>query len=400
MNHLKFTLGYDESGNDAIPYSASRTYFQSTPFLKTATGLVLVNIENPAIQWETTRRFNAGLTGSFFKNRIQAGVEVFMSNTSNLLTLKENNYMTGLGSYWTNDGSLRNIGADVHVNAVLVNSKDFKWELGATLGHYKNKITDLASGEYTTKVYGAEVLTKEGKAAGVFYGYKTDGVFATDAEAKSAYNGTDYLKYPTGIKADPYKIFNAGDVHFIDMEADGVIDEKDKTIIGDPNPDVYGNIFTTFSYKHWTLGFTFKYSLGNDIYNYQRSQLESLCGFYNQTIAAMNGWSNEGQVTDMPRACSTTSEYWVNNERFSDRWIEDGSFMKLKKVRLAYNMPLNLTWIQGLTIWAECNNLFTISRYTGIDPEFSCGNGLLYQGIDAGLLPSSRSFNLGVKINL
>lgn len=399
VNYLKFTLGYDESGNDAIPYSASRTYFQSDPFLMTAIGLSLVNIENPSIQWETTRRFNAGLTGSFFNNRIQAGVEVYTSKTSNLLTMKQNNYMTGLGSYWTNDGSLRNIGADVHINAIIVNNKDFKWELGATLGHYKNKLLDLPS-ENLLKVYGAEVMMREGDPIGLFWGYKTSGVFASDAEASVAHNNSDYLKYPTGIKADPYKNFSAGDVHFIDQNSDGVIDAKDKTVIGDPNPDVYGNIFTTFSYKHWTLGFTFKYSLGNDIYNYQRSQLESMSSFYNQTVAAMNRWTNEGQVTDMPKACATNSDYWVNNERFSDRWIEDGSYLKLKKVRLSYNLPLNLSWIQGMTIWCEANNLFTISRYTGVDPEFSCGNGIIYQGIDAGLLPSSRSLFLGVRVNL
>lgn len=400
VNHLKLTLGYDESGNDAIPYAASRTYFQSTSFLKTATGLMMVNIENPEIQWETTRRLNAGLNGSFFNNRIQAGVQFYTSTTSNLLTLKENNYMTGLGAYWTNDGKLRNIGADVNFNAILVNTKDFRWELGASLGHYKNEIKDLPVGAYTTKVYGAEILTAEGNPAGVFYGYKTDGVFSTNSEAAKAHAGSDYLKYPTGIKANPYKNFQAGDVHFIDMNNDGVIDEMDKTVIGDPNPDVYGNIFTTFGYKRFTLAFTFKYSLGNDIYNYQRSQLESLNGFYNQTIAGVNRWTNEGDVTTVPRACSTTSESWVNNERFSDRWMEDGSFLKLKKVRLSYDWPLNLSWIQGLTIWAEANNLFTISKYTGQDPEFSCGNGILYQGIDAGLLPSSRSFYLGVKINL
>ncbi len=395
VNYLKLTVGYDESGNDAIPYSAARTYFKSAEFLMTATALKLENIENPSIQWETTRRFNAGLNGSFAHNRIQAGVEFYISRTSNLLTLKENNFMTGLGSYWTNDGKLQNMGADIHVNAIIVNTKDFRWELGASLGHYKNEIKSLPSGDYPTKVYGAEIQTAVGQAAGVFYGYKTEGVFSTTDDAEAA-----DLKYPTGIKANPYKSFRAGDVHFVDTDGNHIINDADKTVIGDPNPDIYGNIFTTFGYKRFTLAFTFKYSLGNDIYNYQRSRLESLNGFYNQTYAAVNRWTNEGDVTNMPRVCSTTSDFWVDNERFSDRWIEDGSYLKLKKVRLSYDWPLNLSWIQGLTIWAEANNLFTLSKYTGSDPEFSCGNGILYQGIDAGLLPSSRSFNFGVKINL
>lgn len=122
--------------------------------------------------------------------------------------------------------------------------------------------------------------------------------------------------------------------------------------------------------------------------------------FYNQTTAAVNRWTTEGQVTDMPRLCSTTSDEWVNNERFSDRWIEDGSYLKLKNVRISYDLPLNLSWIQGMTIWVEGNNLLTLTKYTGLDPEFSCGNSVLYQGIDAGMLPQNRNFNVGVKFNL
>ena len=189
-------------------------------------------------------------------------------------------------------------------------------------------------------------------------------------------------------------------MRFVDKDNNGIINADDKTVIGDPNPDIYGNIYTNLYYKRWTLDVCFKYSLGNDIYNYQRSQLESLNKFYNQTTAAVNRWTCEGDNALLPRVMSTESEQWVDNERFSDRWIEDGSYLKLKKVRLSYELPVNTSWLQGVTLWAEANNLFAITKYTGKDPEFSCGNGVLYQGIDAGLLPSNKSFNLGVKINL
>lgn len=402
INNLKLTVGYDESGNDNIDYAAARTYFKSYTFLKTATALQLANIENPAIQWETTRRWNVGLSGSFLNNRVQAGVDFYVSNTDNLVTYKTINYLSGLAGYLCNDGSLRNVGTDVKVNAIAVNSKDFKWQIGASFGHYKNEITSLPEGDYTQKVYGAEILTAVGNAAGLFYGYKTAGVFSSDAEASSATTATadGYLKYPTGITKNPYRNFSAGDIHFVDQNGDGVIDENDKTVIGDPNPDLYGIIYTNLTYKRWSLDISFKYSLGNDIYNYQRSQLESLNTFYNQTTAAVNRWTYDGDKALLPRVMSSDSESWVNNERFSDRWIEDGSYLKLKKIRLSYELPINASWIQGLTVWAEANNLVTLTKYTGKDPEFSCGNGVLYQGIDAGLLPSNRSFNLGVKINL
>ena len=326
---------------------------------------------------------------------------------------------------WTNDGAMKNQGVDFTLNAMLVQHKDWRWQAGFTIGHYKNEITDLPTSKlntiktyaldengrriesslkeihgYSSSVYGKDnILTTVGQAAGVFYGYKTAGVFATDAEAQQAGKGT-YLRYPTGIVENPYRNFQAGDVHFVDQNGDGWINEADKVVIGDPNPDIYGNIFTSLSWKSLTLDVNFKYSLGNDVFNYQRSMLESANNNWNQTTAVVNRWRYEGQVTDVPRAVDPTSDFWVNNERFSDRWIEDGSYLKLKKVRLTYQIPLNLSWLRGLSVWGECNNVFTVSKYTGSDPEFSAGNGVLYQGIDAGYLPQNRNFNLGVTIKL
>lgn len=425
IDYLKLTAGYDMSGNDNIDYYASRTYFENFKFMDKLTGLVLSNIQNPKLQWETTNRFNVGLQGSFLKNRLNLGVEYFYAKTTDLLTRKSVSDITGLGFMWTNDGAMKNQGVDFTLNAMLVQHKDWRWQAGFTIGHYKNEITDLPTSKlntiktyaldengrriesslkeihgYTSSVYGKDnILTTVGQAAGVFYGYKTAGVFATDAEAQQAGKGT-YLRYPTGIVENPYRNFQAGDVHFVDQNGDGWINEADKVVIGDPNPDIYGNIFTSLSWKSLTLDVNFKYSLGNDVFNYQRSMLESANNNWNQTTAVVNRWRYEGQVTDVPRAVDPTSDFWVNNERFSDRWIEDGSYLKLKKVRLTYQIPLNLSWLRGLSVWGECNNVFTVSKYTGSDPEFSAGNGVLYQGIDAGYLPQNRNFNLGVTIKL
>ena len=141
----------------------------------------------------------------------------------------------------------------------------------------------------------------------------------------------------------------------------------------------------------------FSYSVGNDIYNYQRALLESGSQFINQTTALNRRWMAEGQQTDIPQI---TYGDPMGNSRFSDRWIEDGSYLKLKNVTLSYQIPITNEYIQGLSVWAAANNLFTITRYLGNDPEVSCGNGVLMQGIDAGDLNPGRSFTLGVKINL
>lgn len=423
IDYLKLTGGYEVSGNDDIDYYATRTYFSNFKFLNKATGILLTNIQNPKLQWETTKRYNIGLQASMLHNRLNVGIEYFHSNTDNLLTRKSVSDITGVSTMWSNDGSLTNRGVDFNVNAMLIQHKDWRWQAGFTIGHYKNEITSLPESNlnlirtyalnedgtrgaetqihgYTSSIYGSNnILTAVGQAAGVFYGYKTSGVFSTNEEASQA-GKYGYLRYPTGLSENPYRNFRAGDVHFVDQNGDGWINEADMVVIGDPNPDIYGNIYTSLTWKSLKLDVNFKYSLGNDVYNYQRSQLESLNNNWNQTTAAVNRWRYEGQQTDVPRAMDPSSDSWVNNERFSDRWIEDGSYLKLKNIRLTYKIPVNLSWLLGLSVWGECNNVFTISKYTGQDPEFSAGNGVLYQGIDAGYLPQSRNFTLGVTINL
>lgn len=193
------------------------------------------------------------------------------------------------------------------------------------------------------------------------------------------------------------RVFAGGDMRFVDLNSDGIINENDKTVIGDPNPDIFGNFSTSLHYKNWTLDAFFSYSLGGDIYNYQRSVLEGGKNYYNQSSAMQNRWTSEGQHTDIPRVVSGDP---VGNARFSDRWIEDGSYLKLKTLSLSYRFPFNLTFLQGITVWGAANNLFTCTRYLGSDPEFSMSANPMFQGIDRGLLGHGRSFVLGVKINL
>jgi len=152
------------------------------------------------------------------------------------------------------------------------------------------------------------------------------------------------------------------------------------TVIGDPNPDIYGNIYTSVAYKRFKLDVNFNYSLGNDVFNYMRYQLESGSRFINQTTALTRRWQVEGQQTDVPRI---TFQDPMGNSRFSDRWIEDGSYLRLKSVTLSYRLPLNSQYIQGLEFWVQGNNLYTLTKYLGSDPEFSMSNSVLSQGIDA-----------------
>jgi hypothetical protein len=386
------------SGNDGISNYAARTSYTTVRYNADAIGTQLTNVGNDKIQWETTKKFNIGLESYLLNNRLGVKFDYFIHNTDNLLTLKAfSNPIGGINRYWSNGGSLQNTGFEATVTAKPVVLKDWSVEVGASAGHYKNKVKTLPDGSYTSSVYGDDnIITSEGNPVALFYGYKTQGVLADDAAALNAGGGKYlYMEDNAGIRHD----FHAGDVHFVDMNGDGIISEADKTVIGDPNPDIYGNIFAMVNYKNLTLNVGFNYSLGNDVYNYQRSILNAGSNFYNQQVAEVGRWRYEGQQTDIPRA---TFGDPMGNNRFSDRWIEDGSYLRLKTVSLSYRVPVpgSWTWLQGLTIWAEGQNLLTFTKYLGSDPEFSIGSGVFYQGIDCGNMPHSRSFTAGMKINL
>ena len=393
INYLRLTAGFDVSGNDDIDYYAARSYFRSIQMLSSRSGLIFSGIGNKKIQWETTRRFNVGLETSLVNNRIGVSFNYFRSTTDNLLTSQSLGFLSGLKENWSNGGQLKNEGFDVTATAKIVATKNWQWQAGVGVGHYKNKITELPDNRQFIdhEVYGASIRTQIGQAANLFYGYKTDGVFSTTAEAKAA--GL-YILNDNGIDHD---MFEAGDVRFIDLDGNNEINENDRTVIGDPNPDVYGNIFSSVAFKRFKLDLRFNYSLGNDVFNYQRMQLESGSRFMNQTTALNRRWQVEGQVTDVPRLAFQDP---MGNSRFSDRWIEDGSYLRLKTVTLSYDLPLNSEYIQGLQFWIQANNVFTLTKYLGSDPEFTMTSSVIGQGIDAGLLGQSRSFVAGIKINL
>lgn len=438
VNYLKATFGIEQSGNDNLDYFASRTYWETDQVFENVFGKYLTNIANSELQWETVRKINVGLEGSFLNNRLNGRIDLYWHKTSNMLSvrdLSDKYYYAGITNFWTNEGEMANSGVEVKLNGALINSKDWKWELGASLGHYSNEVTALPDSKdnlielfkrdengkqtekigeihgYTSSVYGkSNILTAVGYSAGTFYGWEVNynnesgtGVFASEEEAgraTKAFGGVpSKLRYYTGV-AGSYREFGAGDMAFVDQNGDGWIDESDKVALGNANPDIFGNIFTSVTWKNLRLDMNFKYSLGNDIYNYQRSRLESGNTTYNQTSAMAHRWTYEGQVTDMPRACFTNNLGYVENERMSSRWIEDGSYLKMKNVRLTYKVPYHNSWLQGIKVWGEANDVFCLTKYLGTDPETSAQNGTLYQGIDAGRIPSGRSFNLGVTLNL
>jgi len=389
INLLKIRASYGISGNDDFGnYNGDRYYY---PYpLVGQYGLVSTSLVNPDLKPEKMARINAGLDLSLLKERVNIGFDLY-SNTVNdmILPVKPANISGSQNDVLVNAGKMRNLGFDINLNTRLVNGHNFKWDLGIMVSKYKNKVLDLGGKEYYNDMLGATMQTKVGQPLGVFYGYKTDGVYATAADAAAA-----GLNIREGLVLIP---FTAGDMRFVNQNSDNVIDENDRVEIGDPNPDWFGNFNTMLKYRKFTLNAVFSYSLGGDVYNYSRTQLESMSGVYNQFRTVLSRWREEGDVTSVPKA---TPGDPMGNARFSDRWIEDGSYLRMKNVTLSYNLNLKTPVIQSCILYLMGENVLTLTRYKGLDPEFATGESPLYLGIDPCTVPQSRIISLGIKLEL
>ena len=390
INLLKLRGSYSFTGNDDIGnYNARQTYIAQN--LLGAQGLVRKGIPNPALQWETSKKLNLGLDLSFLNERVFIGVDAYKSVTDNMLVYQPIATSTGFSSILTNGGKMENIGIDVNLNVRVINAASFKWDAGINLGTYKNKIVAVPENRILTNYAGATIITQVGGAANQFYGFKTNGVYSTNAQAAA-----EGLMKPNTDGSQT--AFAGGDVRFVDMDGNKIIDDNDRTVIGNPNPKLVGGFNNRFSYKGFELSALFTFSQGNDVYNYVRYRLEAASGYQNQLVSVNNRWRGDGQVTNTPKA---TYGDPMGNSRFSDRWIEDGSYFRLRTLSLQYHIPVKATgFLKSAAVYATGNNLFTLTNYLGYDPEFSATPSVFGQGIDTGLDPLFKTVTLGVKIGL
>ncbi|MDO5971334.1 SusC/RagA family TonB-linked outer membrane protein [Flavivirga aquimarina] len=387
IDQLKLRASYGLTGNDGIGNYNAESYFVSKRFLE-GTSLVSGNLANSSIRWEETAKANLGLDVGLFDERLSFSFDYFNNVTDGLLNTRDISPVYGYDSYITNDGKLSNQGIELSFNARLFNTPNFSWDIGGNISQYKNEITSLPGQTQVINIDGvnATILNQVGSPLGLFYGYKTDGIYNNAAEASSAgLNWTDFRGFE-----EP---FVAGDVRFVNTNAsDNVINEDDRVVIGDPNPDFTGMFQNTFTYKKITLSAIFTFSQGNDIYNALRRNTESMSGFANQSLAVANRWRIDNQNTNIPRAVYGDD---VGNSRFSDRWIEDGSYIRLKTLSLSYSSEAFNT-----TFYVTANNLFTITDYLGYDPEVSASQASYLQGIDAGFTPQYSSILVGIRVGL
>lgn len=387
---LKFRASVGLTGNDDIGNFTSKMNYVSQNLLGME-GLVRGNPGNPALQWESVTKLNAGVDLAILNERVNFSFDAYRNQTRKMITYEAAPAVTGMEYIITNSGGMKTSGWEAAVNVRVINQSNLKWDIGFNIAHSKTRITQLPQGALYTDFSGATYLTRVGDAPNLFYGYKTNGVYTSAAEA----NAAGLLNYNENGSGTP---FQGGDIRFVNTDAtNNVIDENDKTVIGNPNPDYFGAVSTGLNWKRWSLNALFSFVQGNDIYNFTRQQLESMSGYANQTDAVQNRWRVDGQQTNMPKAV------WgdpMGNSRFSDRWIEDGSYFRLRTLSVSYQVPLKPAFVKYATIYLSGNNLFTLTKYKGYDPEMNASASVFGQGVDVMLEPQYRSAQLGIKLGL
>jgi TonB-linked SusC/RagA family outer membrane protein len=386
---LKVRASFGLSGNDDIGNFTARQYYTSQNLLGMQ-GLTRGGPGNNRLQWEASTLLNGGIDAAILNERVSLSVDVYQRKTNKMIMYEPAPVASGFSYIITNTGGMTTKGIEASLATRIINGSSFKWDVDMNISKYRSKVDKLPVDNIVSTFGGAAYVTQPGDAPNLFYGYKTNGVYTTDdAAAADALS----IKKADGSLAP----FKGGDIQFEDKNGDSIIDDNDRQVIGNPNPDFTGAFNNKFQYKRFELDVLVTFVKGNDLYNYTRNQLEAMYGANNQTLAVRNRWRANGQETTIPKAT------WgdpMGNSRFSDRFIEDGSYMRLRSVTLTYSVPFKPGFFKYATVYLTGNNLFTLTKYKGYDPEFSATESIFGMGVDNTLEPQFRSVLLGARIGL
>ena len=370
ISELKIRTSYGVTGNDDItPFLYSELYGVSK--YNGSSAIYPSNIPNPDLKWETTNQFNLGVDLSLIDNRINLSADYYNKQTKDLLLDRPLPGSSGHTSITENIGRLENKGLEMSLttnNLVGI----IKWTTQVNLSANRNKVLELYNNEPIDNIGRGGNRVMEGQPISVFYSYKWLGI-------------------------DP----STGDCVYADLNKDGKITTDDRMVVGNPHPDFIGGITNTFSYKGFDLSVFMQFSYGNDVFNGSRLYLESLQGGDNQLASVTRRWQKPGDITDIPRA-TTDATAAANNKLVSSRFIEDGSYLRIKNLTIGYTFSKTLMQklqIQSMRIYATTQNLYTWTNYSGFDPEVNyVGNDNTVMGTDFFTYPQSRSYCVGINL--
>ena len=431
INNMKLRLGWGVVGNQSVPdYAYTSVY--GTSATNWGSGQIATNTANPDLGWEKTKSSNLGLDLGLFNNRIELVADVYYKKTDGLildLALPAYAGTTGQGSSAPptyNIGALENKGIEFTLNTINMQREDFTWKSNFNFSMNRNKVLSLntESGVYDrTLQQGSDVTvvtrTAVGQPIGQFYGYKVIGRFekATDFYYKDKDGAVKPTALPEGMVIGENGVW-IGDYMFEDVNKDGVINEKDLGYIGNPNPDFTFGVNNAFSFKGFDVSILVTGSYGNEVLNYQRRWLEnprentnllkSALGYAQLELIDPNGPNDYRNVQIvggdpyMPRIGASSASS-ASNFRLSNRFVEDGSYVRIKNISIGYNLPKKLYAKYGISnvkVYSNAQNVLTFTKYKGYDPEVgSLNQNALLTGIDNGRYPSPIITTLGLNVN-
>ncbi|GHA41875.1 SusC/RagA family TonB-linked outer membrane protein [Salinimicrobium marinum] len=409
IQDIKIYGGYGEVGNQNIPNFAYGVRL-NTVNTGLGTGFEYANYENPDLTWESSTQTNLGLDFGLFNSRLGATVEVYNKVSRDFLyQLAVTDFVTGgqapggIAAPWVNLGEMVNRGIDVSLSYNTIDSP-VRWSSVLTFSHYRNEVTELLgdltiNGQLYMNDSNENVTrTEVGQPVGMFYGYEVEGLFRTTADIEGA-----PIQFGRRFEDALFDTNWLGDIKYRDVNGDGVINADDRTVIGNPHPDFTFGFQNDFAYKAFDLSVFLQGSYGNDVFNGVNRTLTAGSSYYvNQSPEVLDFWSVDNPDGQQPRLVRGSESN--PNIRISDRYIEDGSYLRIQNVRLGYTLPSETSETVGinrLKIYGSIQNLWTFTNYSGYDPEVGTYNqNALLMGVDNGRYPSPRTFTLGLNVEL
>lgn len=404
INQFKVRGSYGVSGSQSVPVGSTQallaSYRSAVGIGNVVTGTVLDGFENKDLGWETTKQFNLGADLAFKNNRYTFTIDFYKKITTDLLISTDIPADNGFTNYTANAGEIENKGIEIDASARLL-SKKLKWTLSGNIGFNRNKVISVGA---TPQIFGRTLIngdfgqpitiSQSGSAVGAFYGYRVNGLYQNTDEIT---NGPVDNRLP-----------QPGDFRYVDIsgpngEPDGKINEDDRVILGNPNPDYTFGITNEFSYKKLNLSFLVYGSIGADVANMNRFYTDALVAGGSPVLnvrqeAYDKRWVGEGTSNYYPRARSTGT---VFDTRFSDFLLEDATFIRLKNINLSYDLPISkIKFAKRIAVFVNVDNLITFTNYKGYDPEVSglSSNGM-DRGIDYSTIPVFRTYSFGLRAN-
>ena len=403
VSNFKVRLGWGIVGNDRISNYLSMDLYEASKYgvgNNTVTVLTPKQLKNANLKWEGSSTINLGVDLGFLDNRLNVTADFFVKNTKDLLLAQSLAHVTGFDSQMQNIGKIQNKGIELSLNSTNIQTRDFSWQTNFNISFIKNTLKGLASGVesmyarsgFDSNFTAYDYIATVGQSLGLIYGYEFDGVY----QSSDFYTTPDnQLILKEGVTNNArYGTVKPGVVKYKDQDGDGIITTNDRTVIGNAMPKWFGGITNTFDYKGIDFSFMLQFNYGNDIYNATR--LYSTQSRNGRRNMLADRWSPTNTSNLVP-----SQDGYIVNDVYS-RFIEDGSFLRLKNVTLGYTLPHKWTrkfHVSRLRLYATGQNLFCVSGYSGYDPEVnSASNTPMTPGLDWGAYPKSRVFTFGIDL--